>query len=419
MSRPLVRPMRVRVPAVRMSTATLQAVYPWHAPQSLGTDGVFIGRAVTGEAWCYDPWALYQAGVITGPNMLVAGQIGSGKSALIKTLLWRQRAVGRRAWVIDPKGEYAALAAACGVTPIRLGGGSPARINPLDVGATRRVSCDEVARRRVGLVTALAAATLDRPLSPDETTACELAVTAATGAASRAVTLPDVVQALLRPTEGAAVAAVAMTAADAAAAGRAPALALRRLVHGDLAGIFDGPTTVDPAGDVVVLDLSAVDGDVEPLVMLCAHTWLTQTVAACGDNHLLVVLDEAWRVLRHVHIARWLRASWKLSRAWGVANIAVIHRLSDLAAAGPVGSEQHQLAQGLLADSQTRVIYAQPADVVDDTAAALELTDAEAAALPGFPRGRGLWHVGDRRSVVDHLVTAAELAITDTDQHMR
>jgi len=39
--------------------------------------------------------------------------------------------------------------------------------------------------------------------------------------------------------------------------------------------------------------------------------------------------------------------------------------------------------------------------------------------VPAFPRGRALWHVGDRRCVVDHLITAAELAITDTDQHMR
>jgi hypothetical protein len=418
MTRRLLGPMRARVPAVRMSTANLQAVYPWLAPPALGDDGVFVGRTVTGEAWCYDPWTLYQAGIVTGPNMLVAGQLGSGKSALVKTLLWRHRAIGRRAWVIDPKGEYGALAAACGTTPIRLGGGSPVRINPLDPGD--RVSCDDLAARRTRLVTALAASTLDRPLTPSETTACELAVAAATADAAGVVTLPDVVHALLHPVDGAAVAAVAMTAADAADAGRIPALALRRLVHGDLAGIFDGPSTVDPSADVVVLDLSAVaDTDAEPLVMACAHSWLTQAVAARPDDHLMVVLDEAWRVLRHVHIARWLRASWKLSRAWGVANIAVIHRLSDLAAAGPAGSEQHQLALGLLADSQTRVIYAQPPDVVGDTAPALDLTDVEAAAVPAFPRGRALWHVGDRRCVVDHLITAAELAITDTDQHMR
>jgi len=58
-------------------------------------------------------------------------------------------------------------------------------------------------------------------------------------------------------------------------------------------------------------------------------------------------------------VARWLQTSWKLSRAHGVANMAVLHRLSDLRSVGTEGSEQVGLAEGLLADSETRVVYAQ------------------------------------------------------------
>jgi hypothetical protein len=36
--------------------------------------------------------------------------------------------------VLDPKGEYGALAAASGATPLRLGPGLGLRLNPLDVG---------------------------------------------------------------------------------------------------------------------------------------------------------------------------------------------------------------------------------------------------------------------------------------------
>ena len=52
--------------------------------------------------------------------MVVVGQIGRGKSAFVKTYLWRQAVFGRRAWVVDPKGEYGALARAWGVTPVAL-----------------------------------------------------------------------------------------------------------------------------------------------------------------------------------------------------------------------------------------------------------------------------------------------------------
>jgi hypothetical protein len=52
------------------------------------------------------PFELYRAGVLTNPNMVVFGQIGRGKSAFVKTYLWRQAVFGRRAWIVDPKGEY-------------------------------------------------------------------------------------------------------------------------------------------------------------------------------------------------------------------------------------------------------------------------------------------------------------------------
>ena len=60
-------------------------------------------------------------GMLPGPNMLVLGQIGRGKSAFVKTYLYRQAVFGRQAWVLDPKGEYAPLARALGVEPIAPG----------------------------------------------------------------------------------------------------------------------------------------------------------------------------------------------------------------------------------------------------------------------------------------------------------
>ena len=33
-------------------------------------------------------------------------------------------------------------------------------------------------------------------------------------------------------------------------------------------------------------------------------------------------------------MARWLQSSWKLSRAFGVSNVAVLHRVSDLRSVG-------------------------------------------------------------------------------------
>ncbi len=106
------------------------------------------------------------------------------------------------------------------------------------------------------------------------------------------------------------------------------------------------------------------------------------------------MVDEAWAILGNLGVARWLQSSWKLSRALGVANMAVLHRLSDLASVGAAGSEQVGLAEGLLADSETRVVYAQSPGEVARTGELLGLTDTEAELVTQLRRGTALWKVG-------------------------
>jgi hypothetical protein len=71
--------------AHRVTTAHLQAAYPFISEGGLGSDGVYIGRDVFGGSFCYCPFTLYGK-EITGPNMLVIGQIGYAKSSLVKCL---------------------------------------------------------------------------------------------------------------------------------------------------------------------------------------------------------------------------------------------------------------------------------------------------------------------------------------------
>src|SRR5579863_8879475 len=120
------------VPAHQATTRHLGAAYPFTAEPGLGGAGVLVGRDLLGGAFCYDPFELYGAGVLTNPNMVVFGQLGRGKSAFVKSYLWRQSVFGRRAWIVDPKGEYGTLATAWGVHPVSLRPGGAVRLNPLD-----------------------------------------------------------------------------------------------------------------------------------------------------------------------------------------------------------------------------------------------------------------------------------------------
>lgn len=57
------------------------------AEGGLGSDGVFVGQDLySGGSFVYDPWVLYARGIITTPNLVLAGIVGSGKSSLAKSL---------------------------------------------------------------------------------------------------------------------------------------------------------------------------------------------------------------------------------------------------------------------------------------------------------------------------------------------
>jgi hypothetical protein len=434
-----------------VTTRHLGAAYPLLTEAGLGHRGVLVGHDLLGGSFVHDPFELYAAGILSNPNMIVFGQIGRGKSAFVKTYLWRQAVFGRRAWVVDPKGEYRSLAAAWGVQPVALRPGGTVRLNPLDPGPTREdieladladsvaegrgghgVASGDLAahpqgqhagRRQAEVLASLASACLGRPLHPRERTATDLALDAAS--CSRGVpTLPQVVDALLEPSRESA-ASVRTDRAMLLEDGRDVALELRRLVHGDLRGMFDGPTTpgLDLSGPLVALDLSALyNSPALGVLMACATAWLQATLArqaSAGAAHVFVVVDEAWAVLANLGVARWLQASWKLSRAYGVANVAVLHRVSDLQTVGAVGSEQVGLASGLLADSETRVVYGQAPGEVVAARDLLSLSDTEADIVPQLRRGVALWKVGRRSFLVQHVVAPGEREIVDTDAAMR
>ena len=183
-ARPRLRtPGRLRLPRHQDTSATLAGAYPFLAEGGLGSDGVFVGQDLyCGSSFVYDPWVLYARGLITAPNLVLAGIVGSGKSSLAKSLYTRSIPFGRRVYVPgDPKGEHTAVAEAVGGKAIALGHGMANRLNPLDEGH-RPTGLDDaqwasqVTSRRRDLIGALAETVLDRRLTPLEHTAIDVAL---------------------------------------------------------------------------------------------------------------------------------------------------------------------------------------------------------------------------------------------------
>ncbi|MER7772368.1 ATP-binding protein [Kitasatospora sp. NPDC096140] len=426
---------KLRLPKHRLTTAVAGGAYPFLAEAGLGAEGIFVGRDLHAEgSFCYDPFTLYNSGRIEGftnPNGILCGVIGMGKSALAKSIATRAIAHGYKIYVpSDPKGEWSGLAEALGGQTIALGPGLPGRLNPLDApqrpeGVSEEDWSSEVRKRRLLLLASLAATVLKRDLLPMEHTGLDVAldlVVADTDAAGTVPLLGDIAHALGRPDR-----------LDAALGGQAGSLghatddlahALRRLVHGDLSGMFDAPSTVvfDANAPMLSIDLSRLgsSGDDTALVlaMTCASAWMEAALADPSGGRRWVIYDEAWRIMRHVGLLERMQQQWKLSRGLGIANLLILHRLSDLLSAGDAGSRGRVLAEGLLADCSTRIIYRQEPDQIPAAMALLGLTGVEAQAIAALTRGRGLWKVASLSFIVQHLLHSRERALYDTDFRM-
>ena len=424
---------RLKVEPHRATSEVVAGAYPFLAESGLGSEGILIGQdAWSGAGFVYDPWVLYRLGILTNPNCLLAGVVGRGKSTLAKSIATRSIAFGRKCYVPgDPKGEWTAVSRSVGGQAIALGGGA-ARLNPLDEGPrpayltnpegdqvtlTDAAWAQMVRQRRRELLRSITEAALGRLMGPVESTALYAALDEAV-ATNSVATLPQVVSAMFDPPGD----VIGSNRAQLLDDGRDVAHALNRLVGGDLGGLFDGPSTVhfDATLPMVSLDLSRIQGSDAKigLVMTCASSWMEAALQDPAGGQRWVIYDEAWRVLKQPALLARMQSQWKLSRALGIANLMVIHRLSDLDAVGERDSEARNLALGLLADCSTKIIYAQESGEDAKTGAALGLSSTEIDQLASLARGEGLWRVGERSFVVRHICTPGELALFDTNQRM-
>lgn len=415
------------LPRHRGTTANLASLYPWHTGPGPTTRGPYLGVNVTGggTGWFYDPFELY-GGALTDSNVLIAGRPGKGKSTAVKTFLYREIGVyGRRRFIAinDPKGEYGALGERLGMPIVKLHPGGRHRLNPLDPAPGDTDDAGLVGRQR--LVTGMLSVVLERRLEPAEESLVAQSIShlAATG---ERFDLADLARVVADPPEELLAHADVgrLSEIELRAAVMPIRFALGKLLDRTLRGMFDGPTNVSvdwDSGPGVVIDLSAVFQDREalPLVMMAATSWLQSAMTAlASDRRGLQVDDEVWALLANEWTVRHLQARLKLCRHWGICNVLVCHRLSDLRAQAADGSAAHKLAAGLLGDTGTRIFFQQAPDQVADAKELLGLTDTEAGYLPKLVRGRALWRVGEHAAIVHHVLSPREVEVCDTDQAM-
>jgi len=439
-------PVRPAPRVFRGSTAQVQGLYPWLHGAPLPPAGAYLGvDCLSGAAFSCHPVEWLRHGLVTNPNLLVTGVPGAGKSATVKALALRLMAYGVAAFVVgDLKNEYAPLARALGVTPVELGPGLGARLNPLDAGPLgQNLPADagllaerlgEIHRRRLTLLGSLVTMRLGRAPGPTEEAALSLAIQHASGQASAATTLadptiPQVWQLLRDPVpEMARELRVRRDGVDELRDMIRPLTdALGNMVAGSLSGLFDGPTTARPdfGAPLQTVDLSRLEGrgdETVAMTLACVSSWGQAAIDAAGGPVRLVIRDELWRSMRIPAMVRKVDSDLRLSRAQGTIQVLATHRLADFEAVGAAGSEEAAIARNLISSCDIRVCLAQDTQPLAMTREVIGLTDTECAHIGSWSAaqiGRALWKVGRSSSHIVHvMLTPAEHELFWTNERM-
>lgn len=389
----------------------------------------------TGQPVSTDPHELYDQKRITSPNVVVLGDISSGKSSLVKTQYCvRPVALGRQVAVFDRKdqqgrGEYVRAAQVCNAPVIRFARSGGTTINLLDprISAT---SLDDTGDERVGQdrLLLMVAEHAHGRLSSTEHYVLRVAHRAAlerAREANRVATMHDVVDALYDPTPSAVprphlADREIVTTNRVTEWGLELAMDLERFIDGDLSGLIDRETSADLNLDapLLVFDTSALpeESPALALVMALVSSFLT-AVWSHRPGRRIIILEEGYHTTRlqspgTTSVATILRSLAKRGRGIGLSFVTVIHHISDV----PPNSD----AMSLIREADVIHIYQQSrADDANEAIEQFRLPSRLYDTLGTLAKGCHILRIGtEAPRRVRHIRTDLEVWMTDTDEAM-
>ncbi len=370
-----------------MDTAAAAAAYPFATTDlPAAPNGILYGTATKGAGLVV--WDRFGC---DNHNAVILARSGAGKSYLAKLETLRHLYQGVQVAVVDPEDEYRSLAGAVGGAYLQLGAPG-VRLNPFDLPP----GVEDALTRRALFVHTLLAVLLGGRLDPAATAALDRAVLAA----YESVGISTDPRTHTRPAPQLAD-LDAVLRADPDPAARTLAAALAPYVTGSHRGLFDGPTTSRPDGHLVVFSLRDLPDELKPAGTVLTLDAIWRRVTDPADRRRrLVVVDEAWLLMREPAGARFLFRMAKAARKHHCGLTVITQDAADL-----LGTD---LGQAVVANAATQILLRQAPQAIDTVADAFGLSDGERAHLLGARQGDALLAHGGDRVAFSALASAAE-----------
>ena len=350
-----------------LDTSSLARLFPFSPPDLDTRGGSFYGIDLRASSpVVYDPWD----GTHLNANTAVLARSGAGKSFATKLGVLRGITRGVTAYVIDPEGEYAAMARAAGgrvLSPGVEGQG----LNPFVIDTTD----PEELLQRIGSLRRLIEVMVGEPLGAERRAALDHALAAYYGQARGRTGFGDFYAFLRESPEG------------------DPSLArlLRPFASGSLRHLLsdEGDDLLRNEALVTVFDLRLLEPELRPAAaMVCTETvW---AAAARDPKPRLLVVDEVWSIMQHPEGAAFMVSMAKRARKHRLGLQFITQDVQDLLSEDSSRTITGHSGRALLQNAAFKLLLQQDAAAIATVGEAFDLPEDLQRWLLSCPRGDGL-----------------------------
>src|SRR3989338_4220411 len=362
-----------------MDTTSLASTFPFTSATLTQDKGIMYGlNQQNGSLIVFDRFSLENA------NEVVFGKSGSGKSFLIKLEAMRQFMFGTEVIIIDPEGEYEAIAKTLGGEYVSFITSSPIKINPFDLSGMytegenelglKILSLHGLLRIVLGELDATADAILDRALV--ETYRQKGITTDPVTQKKEPPLMEDLYKVLLGMED--------QNASDLA-------LRLEKFIKGSLSGLFNQQSNFDISNPFTVFSAKALEDQLRPIAMHIILDFVWTKVRKNLKKRLLI-LDEAWYLMKYEDSASFVYGIAKRARKYYLALTTATQDVQDFLST--------DYGKAILSNSSIQILLKQSPTEIDTVSKIFYLSQGEKELLMSVGVGEGLFFAGQSHVVV-------------------
>jgi type IV secretory pathway VirB4 component len=376
-----------------MDTTSVATTFPLTSTELSSDRGVLYGINSQNESFIiFDRFSLENG------NMTIFATSGAGKSYFVKLEALRSLMLGTESIIIDPESEYKPLAEAVGGEFISFSFNSPAKINPFDLSQIREegenqlglkiLSLHSLMKIIMGTITPTQEALLDRAL---------VATYRAKGITmdpETQVKEPPLMEDLYKTLIGMEV----PDALDLAAR-------IEKFVRGSFVGIFDKQTNINITNPFTVFSVKDLQDSLRPIAMFIILDFIWTRIKKDIKRRILIV-DEAWHMMRYPDTAQFLWSVVKRSRKYFLGLTTITQDVEDF-----LGQD---IGKAIVTNSAMQLLLKQSPAAIDKIGEIFYLSQGEKQLLLAANVGEGIFFAGPHHAPIRIVASEQENRLITT-----